>query len=176
MKKLAQPLLYSTLALLLAAIPATLLAGHGPGHGPRFGHGPGDRLGGGFMAEMIAERLDLSSEQRDQIRDIRESYRDQTEALMDSVRAARLELHDSIHAELFDESAVRAAAARVGEVEADLAVVRAQIANDIRQVLTPEQVAEALELRERMRDSTDGRRGHHGRGRGGYGGPAAQDD
>lgn len=172
MKRLHKLALRSSLALLLAAITtAALAAAHGPGFGPgpgRLGgpgpcHGPEAGFGEGFWAGRMVERLGLSDEQRDRIRAIHEGYRDAAEPLMETLKSARQELGEQIHADLFDETAIRASAGRVAAAEADLAVLRARIASDVHQVLTPEQLAEARELRERMHDFAGDRHGGHGR-------------
>ncbi len=179
MKTLTKLVLYSVPALLLAA---PLAAQHGPGFGrgfgSRLGPGPEGHFGRGFLAGRIAERLDLSEAQQQQIHAIHENYQEETEGLMETMRVARLGLQEQIHAELFDETAIREAAGRVAAVEADLAVMRARIASDVHQVLTPEQLVEAQALREHMREHAGewrGRgRGH--RGRGGFGGPPVDGD
>ena len=79
-------------------------------------------------------------------------------------------------ADVFDESTVRTAAGRVGAVEADLAVARARMANEVQQVLTPEQLAEARALHDRMRERADEWRGHRRWGRGGPAGPGGEGD
>ena len=167
MKKMFKTLLYSTLALLLAAIPASLLAApRGPGHGFGGGFGPGadGPCGRGFIAGKIAERLDLSDGQRAEIQAIRESYREEAEGLFETMRVARLVLRGRIQSDLFDETAIREAAEQAAAVEADLAVLRAKIHSDVRQVLTPEQVAEAEAMRERVQEFAEEWRGR-GRGR-----------
>ncbi len=173
MKTLGRLVLYSLPTLTLVLIPATLSAApHGPGHGPWFGSGAGHGpFGGGFMAERIAERLDLSEDQREQIRAIHDSYREEAESLMEAMGVAQLVLRGRIHADVFDEAAIREAAAEVAAAEADLAVLRAKIGNDVRQVLTPEQVAEAELLHDRMRGFADGWRGHRRWGQRGFDSP-----
>ncbi len=136
-----RPIPLLALSLLLTAIPAALLAAP-PGHGGRPG-GPGR----GFMAEHMADRLELTDEQREQIRAIHQAHGDETAPLMEALSAARRELDDAIHAELFDEALIRAAAGSVAEAEADLAVRRAQITGDVRQVLTPDQYQKARDMR-----------------------------
>ena len=59
------------------------------------------------MFERVAERLELTAEQQEQIQGILEDYRPQFEGSRDLMRNARTVLHDRIHAELFDEAAIR---------------------------------------------------------------------
>lgn len=160
MTKTARTTLYSILALTLAAIPASLLARpQGPGFGG--GHGPGWSEGGGRMLERIADRLELSDQQREQIRAVHEVYHEDVEALVNVMRVARGDLQDRIVTDSFDEVAIREASSRVAAVSADLAVVRARIHSDVRQILTPEQIAEAEEMRELFNDFAGDFRGRH---------------
>jgi Spy/CpxP family protein refolding chaperone len=164
MTKTTRTILYSLLALLLATIPASLPAQpHGPGFG---GHGPG-WSGGGRLLERLADQLELSESQREQIRAAHEVYREDVEALSDLMGVARRDLQEQIQAGSFDETAIREASSRVAAVGADLAVLRARIHSDVRQILTPEQAAKADELRELFSDLAGERRGHLRRGPGG---------
>jgi protein CpxP len=58
----------------------------------------------------------------------------------------RRALRDTIHAETIDETAIRAQAAKVASLEADLAVQRAHVSHDIRAVLTPDQLEKLKEM------------------------------
>ena len=157
---------------LLALSAPTLARPHGPGgFGPG---GPGGGLFGGPMFERVAERLELTAEQQEQIRGVFEEYRPQLEGSRDLMRNARTVLHDQIHAELFDEGAIRQAAADLAELEADLAVTRALIAQEVRQVLTPEQQVEAKQMMEDARAWREAA-GERFRGRRGGRGPDPED-
>lgn len=184
MKTLRRPTLYLILTALVATVPAAALAAHRPGLGPGVGPGPGGRPGGPFgggpmggpMASRMAGVLGLSDDQRDQIRAIHDGYRDQAEALNESLKDARVALGDRIHADPFDETAIRQAAQGLAALEADLAVLRARISSEVRQVLTPEQVEQARGLRERMREFAGERGGHHRRGeRGPFSPPSGEE-
>ena len=131
----------------------------GPG-GPGMRGGPGGR--GGMFGLPIRE-LNLTDAQREQVRTIMESHRDQQKAIGDRMQAARKALHDAIAAENLDESAIRAAAADLGTIEADAAVLQAKIRGEVFALLTPEQAKKAKELRSEMENRMkDGR----GQGRG----------
>lgn len=139
------------------ALPALALAGggHGPGHHPRgmSGAGPGPGPDDPEMhAEMMARHLDLTDEQQAQLEELLVARRDQREATRDQMRAAREALADQIHADVFDETAVRAAAAQVAVLEADQAVARAQMFQEIKQILTPEQLERMQQMREERRE------------------------
>jgi periplasmic protein CpxP/Spy len=64
-------------------------------------------------------------------------------ALRDRAFAARGALEAAIMADTVDEAGIRARSAEVAAVEADVAVSRAKLRNQVFQILTPEQRAEA---------------------------------
>ena len=136
----------SLVILMAVALPTLVLArpqglGGPGGGGMHRGHG----------MERMLELLDLSEQQREEIHAILDVYKPEFETQTDLMKVAREALHNQIQADLFDEAAIRQAAANVATIEADLAVLRARVTNDVRPILTPEQRAEALEMRETVR-------------------------
>ncbi len=126
-------------------------AGFGPGPGPGLLHGP------------VADRLDLTDEQRDQIGAILEAQRDATRPWHEDVKSLGAALEEAIEAEPFDEEAVRAVARQLADVRVELAVARARTAQEVRAVLTPAQRETLGEMRARHREH-----------RGGFGGPGGR--
>ena len=143
----------------------------GPG-GPDGPGGPGRFFGGpgGFGGPMaMLRQLDLSEEQRTQVRQIMDGHRDELRAVGERVRAAHQAQNDAVTAAQFDEQAVRSKAAELAAVEADAAVLQAKLHSEVFAVLTPEQQAKAAELkaqrearvdqfRERVRERVQERR------------------
>ena len=142
----------ATIAVALAG--ATYAAGQNssPAQGPGFGQGGPGRAGGpggrggrggpggpGLLGPMMVERLDLTTDQRDRVKQIVDSHRQEQEALAERGMAARNALETAITASAFDESLVRARAADVAAVDADLSVARARIYAQVFQILTSEQ-------------------------------------
>jgi protein CpxP len=129
------------LALLAASQPA-LAQGKGD---RQHGRGPGMR--DGHRLEHLAQRLELSDGQREEMK---EAFADRFEAGAEARRGlfeARQILDELIHADSFDEAAIREAAAALAALEADGAVERARQAQRIRQILTPDQLAEFEQMR-----------------------------
>ena len=154
----------------VAALVALPLAAQGKGE---WGRGRGQRGGPGAMdghrLEHLALRLELSDGQREELRAAFEERFEAGGEVRQSMFEARRTLHEAIHAETFDEAAIREAAAAVAALEADMAVERAKQAAKLREILTPEQLAKLEQMREERRGF--GRRGPRGsRGRG-FGGP-----
>ena len=104
------------------------------------------RFGGGQMLERAKEKLGLSDEQSEQIKAAVKDERENIVGLITRLRAARVELRDAIQAKDATEDSVRAAAAKVAAVEADMAVQRLKLSREISPILTEEQQAKFAEL------------------------------
>jgi len=98
------------------------------------------------FSQHLAQKLGLSDDQTTQVQTIFANHKAELSAGFERLKTAKGALFDAIHADTFDESAIRAASANVAQVEADLAVSRAKIAGEVRNVLTPDQQAKAKEL------------------------------
>ena len=119
------------------------------GPGGSGGHaGPGRFGRGGFGSPMaMLRQLDLTDDQRTQVRQVMESHRDELRAVGERVRAAQRAQRDAVASTQFDEQAVRTKAAELAAAEADAAVLRAKVHSEVFAVLTPEQQAKAAELK-----------------------------
>jgi Spy/CpxP family protein refolding chaperone len=164
-KKLQSPTVIAIGILLL--VLATTLAVSAPqgqrgyGQGPR-GMGPGGPGDGGAMMGIFRD-LDLSDDQRDQLRTI---GREQMEGeLGDLTRAqiqARRNLRQLIHDPAADENAIVDAVRAQTVTEEQLALARHRLFVAMFGVLTEEQQAKALQLIEERADE-DFRPPHRGR-------------
>jgi Spy/CpxP family protein refolding chaperone len=100
---------------------------------------------------MMLGRLDLTSDQRDRVRQILDSHREEQAALGDRAMKAHQALQDVITA-TFDESAIRARAADVAAVDTDMAVAQGRIFNEVFQILTGEQQQKLRQLQAEQKD------------------------
>lgn len=125
-------------------------AGFGPGMGGRGGMDPEVRV------DRLAARLDLSAEQREQVRAIIDKAQPETLALREKLNDNRQQLQTLARDGDAKESEIRKLAETQGKLMADMIVQRAKVHNAINTVLTPEQ-------RERFQQMGPGR----GPGRGG---------
>ena len=121
-------------------------------------------MGPGVLGPAMS-RLDLTDDQRSRVRQITESHREEQRAIADRARQAHAALREVTEGGTFDEAAVRARAADVANVEADMAVARARIFSEVYQILTPEQQAKLKTLQaergqrqERVRERVQERR------------------
>ena len=128
---------------ILSAGAVSLFAQAGPGRGAG-PFGPGGR--GGFAAGFALGQLDLSDAQKQQVRDIMQRDREQMRSTMQRLDQAMQAQRAAINQVPVNEQAVRAAAAQVATVQADLAVAQARVHADIWNILTPEQQTKAKEL------------------------------
>jgi protein CpxP len=131
--------------------------GQGPRGGPGFGgpmRGPG---GPGFGMEFRG--LDLSDDQRAQLRKIRESHEAEFKAVREKLRAARQGMRELIEADAINESAIRARSTEVAAAEADAAILNARVRAEAMQILTAEQQQKLKELRAQRQNQPMKRRG-----------------
>ena len=104
------------------------------------------RFGGGQLLERAKEKLGLSDEQVEQIKTAVKGEKENIVGLVTRLRDARVELRDAIQAKDATEDSVRAAAAKVAVVEADMAVQRLKLSREINPILNDEQKAKFAEL------------------------------
>jgi protein CpxP len=103
----------------------------------------------------IARALDLSDDQKNQIKAILKTHALEIEAQMKASASARRAVHDAVLAQPPDETAIRAAAQKLGQVHGDGAVLFAKIRTEVQPILTDEQRAKIQTFRERMRDRSE---------------------
>jgi protein CpxP len=150
-KTLKTSLAAGFVAVALAAGSGLVLAQDGPGQrrgpgGPPAGmRGPGGPMGMGIGPGF--RELDLSDDQKAQIKAIGESHQAEFKAVGDKMRAAREGMRALIEADTLDEAAVRAKSVEVAAAEADAAILNAKVRAQTLQVLTSEQLAKLKELR-----------------------------
>lgn len=144
------------IAVLIAAlaVPAAALAQRPGRPGP---DGPRHPLG------RILQQLDLTAEQQTRIHEIVFANREARQEQAQQMREARQALRQAVQAQTSDEAAIRAAATRVAELQADRAVARARVLGQVREQLAPEQLERFNDLLARVAD----RGGHRWHPRGG---------
>ncbi|HKB13182.1 MAG TPA: Spy/CpxP family protein refolding chaperone [Vicinamibacterales bacterium] len=118
----------------------------GPG---RFG-GPGGPGGPFGMLPMFGRELNLTDQQRDQIKAIADSHKDEWKTLFDRERTARQALMAAVTADTVNDALVRQKSAELAAVEADAAVARAHAFAEVTQILTADQKAKLKEMRSRQ--------------------------
>jgi periplasmic protein CpxP/Spy len=100
--------------------------------------------------------LGLSDDQKTQVKSILQKYKPTMQPLVQQLVTERRAMRDAIHSPTIDESAIRAQAAKVASLQADLAVQRAHVSHDIRAVLTPEQIQTLQDMQAKADARFDG--------------------
>lgn len=113
-------------------------------------------LGQGRLLARIADRLDLTTDQRAKIKAVLAGERETLKGLTTSLHQARTALRSAIQSGNASENEVRGASAKVAAVEADLAVERAKIYGRIRPMLTAAQLERIGEAQQRVDELVDG--------------------
>ena len=138
-----------TALLSLMAVAALLVTG-GPARASTE-----TRPGAGRWADNLATH-GVTDEQKSQIHAILRRDQPSLQPLIQDCVTARRGLRDLIRAVTVDEVAIRAQAAKLGSLEADLAVKRAQVAHELRAVLTPAQIEKLKGLQAAADTRVDG--------------------
>ncbi len=155
---------FTALVLLTAvAVGATVVSGNA------WAYRGGDRDGGcacsqrdggwkghGHRGHRLAKALGLSGEQKEQIRAIFRKHRDEIAPLRKEMVSERRELRKLIQADKTDEAAIREQAKKIAATSGDFAVRRAKMAQEVRAVLTPEQIRKFRALQEKRDLRIDG--------------------
>ena len=117
--------------------------------------GPG-RHGGARVFGRIARQLDLTDDQRAQMRDVvRKHWLSGLGASADRARVARRDLRGLIQDPAADESAIRAAAKSAAAADEELAVERHRTFAAAAALLTPEQTDKLKALRQEWSERGD---------------------
>jgi Spy/CpxP family protein refolding chaperone len=110
------------------------------------GHHMGMGMGGGMM---MFKELNLSGRQQEQVKAVMDRHQNEMQGLDQKIDAARKSVHEAVHADTFNEKMIRDAHKTLaGEMET-MAVLRGKIFSEIRPILTPEQLKQWKEMRNR---------------------------
>ena len=123
------------------------------GGGPRgMRGGPGMEFGG----------LDLTDDQRAQLRKIREARQSEFKAAGEKLHTAREGMRALMEADSINESAIRSKSQEVAAAEAEVAILNAKVRAESLQILTSEQQAKLKELRANRQGQLKQRPGRRG--------------
>lgn len=138
----------------VVALAGAAVWAQGPGMGP---HGPFGHLGGfgPFAAHHGLRQLDLTDEQKSQIKGILKSHREEFHASLEKLRTLHQTVGKIAHQPEIDEAAIRAAVGQAVGPLGDLAVLHVRVRQEIDAVLTPEQRQKAEALHEKLRSHVE---------------------
>jgi len=113
--------------------------------------------------KKMATELGLSAQQQQDVKAVFAKNRPLAEPLMKQLKAEHRALRTVVQTDAVDDAAIRAQSAKLAAVEADLAVQRAHVGQQIRAILTPEQLQTFKGLQVDRDKGMDDRRGRHPR-------------
>jgi protein CpxP len=118
----------------------------GPGgpDGMRGPRGGGMRGAPGFGGPEF-RNLDLSDDQKAQLKKIRDARQAEFKAAAEKIGAARQGMRELVSADTINEGAIRAKSQEVAAAEAELAILNAKLRKESMQILTAEQLAKLKE-------------------------------
>jgi Spy/CpxP family protein refolding chaperone len=147
------------LAIALVAIGTIFVfAQKADGDKRKFGRGFGHR--GGFG--RLAEKLNLSDEQKAQIKQIRETSKAKVQPLRENMKSIRQQLNAATADGNFNEAQVQALAAQQANIMAQLTVEKERTKSQTYAILTPEQQTQAKALKEQMKERFKDRKERRG--------------
>ncbi len=131
--------------------------GQRPQGPPPQGPPPQDRRGGPGGGEgMMFRLLDLTSDQKDQIKKLHEAEKEASKPIHDQLKMIHDQLHAATKDGAFNESVVRSLLAQSQQPELELEVLHLKTRTAIFNVLTPAQKAKLTELEAAMEKNHDG--------------------
>jgi Spy/CpxP family protein refolding chaperone len=133
-------------ALVLVGI---LISGGAIGYAVTMGKGLG-LVNAGRLSSIISG-LNVTEEQKVGIASVLAANREKNRPALIEYMQARRNLFEAIHAEPYDETAIRSACRTVALLETDLAIRRAELAGKLKAELTPEQREKVSQVRETVR-------------------------
>lgn len=118
--------------------------------GGDFGRGNGGR--GGFMFGRMAKELNLTEEQKTQIKQIMETEKSKVQPIFESLKENRQKMEELTADGNFDEVKVKTLADEQGSLSALLIVEKERTKSQIFQILTAEQREKAKAMKSKFED------------------------
>lgn len=155
MKKLTAAIL-SIVLVAMGAMFVFAQDGAGQKDGKRgFGKRGGHHRGG---HGMMFRGLDLTDEQKAQMKTIRQASKESTKSIREQMKANRQKLQTLSESGTFDEAQVKAIAAEQGNLSAQMIVEKEKVKTQMLAILTPEQKAKAAEMKAQFKQKREERK------------------
>ena len=148
MKSIRFRLLIAAVAVLLGTAISKSQTTDAPPPPPMHGYGHEFGMGGGHMMGFFADYLNLSDEQRAQMKTILHKEHPAMKPLFEQAHQIDLQLRQDAEG-TYDEAKVRALAAQKAQLEVEMTVQKTRIHNELFKVLTPDQQAKMKEMEAR---------------------------
>jgi periplasmic protein CpxP/Spy len=142
MKSIRSRFLIAALAVLMGSMAAKSQTADAPPppamHSHEFGIGP-------HMMGFMAKKLNLTDDQKAQMKAVFEKEHPTIKPLMQQQRQIDLELRQYVEG-TFDQAKVQALAAQKAQIQAQLTVQETRIHNELYQLLTPDQQSQLKQM------------------------------
>lgn len=139
--------IFSALGAVAVAGPIAL-ANSAATHGEfGAGRGGGKLFDSSFQVARMAQRPEMSDEQKAQLRGVLDAARPEADRLADAMIANRQAMKAFRKGETLDEAEIRAIANQHGDLIADMTVLHARVHAQTKDMLTPEQLGGFEEMR-----------------------------
>jgi len=125
------------------------------GFGKRGGH---HRGGGGGGRGMMLRGIDLTDDQKAQVKTIMQSSRESSKPLREQMKANRQKLQTLSDSGNFDQAQVQALADEQGRLTAQMIVEKEKVKSQISAILTTEQKAKAAEMKAQFKQKREERK------------------
>lgn len=129
---------------MLLVVGASAQLGQGPGG--RRGGGPGFERGPGGPGFPMFRQLNLTDEQKNQIRALHEKGFEAAQTYREQLQQLRQQKFALIHSDAFNEEAAKELAGKEAALMAEMDLNRMRTQNAVFNLLTPEQKAKLAEL------------------------------
>lgn len=142
--------LIAILSVVLIATGAIFIFAQKGGQDGRHGFGKHGKRGGGHG--FFLRGLDLTDEQKAQVKQIMEASREKNKGVFEQLKANRQKLNEVTANGAFDEAQVTAIANSQAALQAQMIVEKERTKSQIFAVLTDEQKAKAAAMKEQMKE------------------------
>lgn len=96
--------------------------------------------------EKHLDQLGVTEEQKTAAAEILKAYGERSHEKVEALLSAKMELFEQIHADEFNEAAIREASRKAAALEEEVHVIAGKIVRDLRGLLTPEQLERLKEM------------------------------
>lgn len=117
---------------------------------------------GGFG--RLVEKLNLSDAQKEQVKQIMETSKAKIQPLKENMKSIHQQMNAATADGQFDEAQVQALATQQANIMAQMIVEKERTKSQMFAILTPEQQAQAKQLKEQMKEKFKGKFQHRGNG------------
>lgn len=143
-------IIFAAVALLSLSIGSIFVFAQRGGGEKSFGRGFGKH--GGFLFGRMAKELNLTEEQKNQIKQIMETEKSKVQPIFESLKENRQKMRDLTANGNFDEAQIKILADEQGSMTALLIVEKERTKSQIFQILTDEQREKAKQMQEKMKN------------------------